>query len=183
MSDTVCSICHTAIAGPKTLWEYKGVALWLCAGCAALPLDERHKRLSPRLKQIDQEAKQRAAGQVKYRTDIREEQLEELLVHAFLDLIGERKAKGRPDLAATQETIAIWLSDRTRLKVTAQHVQYMTLALRDGLIISVGGGGIGRPNSYDTREREMGLDAFWDQVDAFLLVWRIPGRTSLLLAE
>jgi len=78
------------------------------------------------------------------------------------------------------ETIATWLCSRTRLQVTPQHVQALTLALRDGLIISVGGYGIGRPNSYDTRESEMGIDAFWDQVDAFLLVWRLPGRLKLM---
>ncbi len=81
------------------------------------------------------------------------------------------------------ETIATWLSNRTRLPVTPQHVQGLTLALRDGLIISVGGAGIGRPNSYDTREAEMGIDAFWDQVDAFLLVWRMPGRQKLIMKD
>jgi hypothetical protein len=109
-----------------------------------------------------------------------EDQLEALLVHAFLDLIQERKAAGRRDLAATHETIATWLSDRTQLPVKPLHVQYLTLALRDGLIIDVGGAGIGRPNTYDTREKAMGLDAFWDQVDAFLLVWKMPNRKSLL---
>lgn len=112
--------------------------------------------------------------------EIQEEQLESILLHAFIDLIQERKAAGKRELAATHETIAIWLTDRTQLKVTKQHVQYLTLALRDGLIIDVGGGGIGRPNTYDTREKAMGLDAFWDQVDAFLMVWRMPNRTSLL---
>lgn len=109
-----------------------------------------------------------------------EEQVESLLVHAFLDLIAERKAAGRRELAATHETIATWLSDRTRLPVKPLHVQYLTLALRDGLIIEVGGGGIGRPNTYDTTEAKMGLDGFWDQVDAFLLVWTMPNRKSLL---
>jgi len=180
MQETMCSGCGTALTGRKTLSEYKGVALWLCASCAALPLDQRHKRLKPVLRQIDEEVKARAAASIKYRADIREEQVEELLVHAFLDLIQERKAAGRQELVATMETIATWLTDRTRLPVKAQHVQYLTLALRDGLIISVGGGGIGRPNSYDTREKEMGLDAFWDQVDAFLLAWKLPNRLSLL---
>lgn len=106
--------------------------------------------------------------------------MESIVLHAFIDLIQERKAAGRRELAATHDTIAQWLSDRTRLRVTRQHVQYITLALRDGLIIDVGGGGIGRPNTYDTREREMGLDAFWNQVDAFLMVWKMPNRKSLL---
>lgn len=109
-----------------------------------------------------------------------ENQLESLLVHAFLDLIAERKAAGKRELAATHDTIAQWLSSRTRLPVTLLHVQYLTLALRDGHIISVGGSGIGRPNTYDTTEAAMGLDAFWDQVDAFLLAWRMPNRATLL---
>lgn len=112
-----------------------------------------------------------------------ENRVETLLVMAFLDLIAERKAAGRRELAATHETIAQWLSDRTRLPVRPLHVQYLTLALRDGLIIDVGGGGIGRPNTYDTREAAMGIDAFWDQVDAFLLAWRLPNRASLVPGE
>ncbi|HWI63370.1 MAG TPA: hypothetical protein VNT75_16155 [Symbiobacteriaceae bacterium] len=175
-----CVGCGSEITGRKTLWEYKGQSLWLCATCAALPMDKRHAMLGKVIRRIDQEAKEREAVQVRYRTDIKEDQLESLLVHAFIDLIQERKAAGKLELVATMETIAAWLSDRTRLPVKAQHVQYLTLGLRDGLIISVGGGGIGRPNSYDTREAEMGLDAFWDQVDAFLLVWKMPNRMTLL---
>lgn len=114
------------------------------------------------------------------RASIREERVESVLLHAFLDLIAERKAAGRQELVATMETMATWLSDRTQLPVRPAHVQAMTLALRDGLIISVGGFGIGQPNSYDTREKEMGLEAFWDQVDAFLIVWRLPNRKALL---
>ncbi|HLO04265.1 MAG TPA: hypothetical protein VK191_14225 [Symbiobacteriaceae bacterium] len=109
-----------------------------------------------------------------------ENRLESLLLHAFLDLIAERKARGRVELVATMETIATWLSDRTGLAVQPRHVQYLTLALRDGGIIATGGGGIGRPNSYDTTESTMGMDAFWDQVDAFLLVWRMPNRHTLI---
>lgn len=165
------------------LWEYKSVPLWLCKVCASLPLTQRYDALKPVIHQIDREEKERAVSRVRYRTDIQEEQIEPLLLHAFLDLIQERKAAGRQELVATMETIATWLSDRTTLPVKAQHVQYLTLALRDGLIISVGGGGIGRPNSYDTREAEMGLDAFWDQVDAFLMVWRLPNRKALLQIE
>lgn len=121
--------------------------------------------------------------EVRYRTDIREDQLESILLHAFIDLIQERKARGRQGLTATMETIATWLSDRTTLPVKPQHVQYLTLALRDGNIIDVGGGGIGRPNFYDLRDAEMGIDAFWDQVDAFLMVWRMPNRKKLLEIE
>ena len=109
--------------------------------------------------------------------------LEARLLHAFIDLIEERKAAGRRELVATHETIAQWLSDRTGLNVTPRHVQYLTLALRDGQIIDIGGGGIGRPNTYDTREAQMGTDAFWDQVEAFLMVWRMPGRESLRKAD
>jgi hypothetical protein len=115
--------------------------------------------------------------------DPSDNRVETLLLHAFLDLIAERKARGRTELVATMETIATWLSDRTGLAVQPRHVQYLTLALRDAGIVSVGGGGIGRPNSYDTTEAEMGLDAFWDQVDAFLLVWRMPNRHTLLSQE
>ncbi|HWI51708.1 MAG TPA: hypothetical protein VNT01_06165 [Symbiobacteriaceae bacterium] len=178
-----CVACGSVLVGRKTLWEYKGESLWLCARCAALPMEQRYTLVKPVIRRIDQEAKERAAAQIQYRTDIREDQLESLLVHAFLDLIAERKAAGKRELAATMETIAAWLSDRTRLPVKALHVQYLTLGLRDGLIIAVGGGGIGRPNTYDTREAEMGIDAFWDQVDAFLLVWRMPNRMSLLQVE
>lgn len=128
-------------------------------------------------------ANERPADPVTYRTDIPEDHLESLLLHAFLDLIQERKAAGKRELVATMETIATWLSDRTTLRVRPQHVQYLTLALRDGLLISVGGGGIGRPNSYDTTEAQMGLDSFWDQVDAFLMVWRMPNRKTLLELE
>lgn len=113
-------------------------------------------------------------------SQIREDQLEALLVHAFIDLIQERKLRGRQGLTATMETIATWLTDRTALPITPQHVQALTLALRDAHIIDVGGGGIGRPNFYDTREEAMGIDAFWDQIEAFLMVWRLPNRKKLL---
>ena len=187
MAELTCAACKAVLHGQKVLWEYKGVPLWLCRLCAALPLTRRYNALKPVILAIDREEKERekerAAASVLYRTDIEEEQIEPILLHAFLDLIQERKAAGRRELVATMETIATWLTDRTTLPVKAQHVQYMTLALRDGLIISVGGGGIGRPNSYDTREAEMGLDAFWDQVDAFLMVWRLPNRKALLQIE
>jgi hypothetical protein len=183
MDTAACAACGAALVGRKTLWEYKGKSLWLCGSCAALPLEQRYAKLKSVIRAIDQEAKEQAAAQVRYRTDIREEQIEPLLVHAFLDLIQERKAAGKQELAATMDTISVWLSDRTRLPVKPLHVQYLTLALRDGLIISVGGGGIGRPNTYDTREAEMGLDAFWDQVDAFLTVWRMPNRMTLLALD
>lgn len=179
-----CAACQQPLQGQKVLWEYKGVPLWLCGACAGLPLAERHDRLKQVIRTIDREAKEReaqaAAEAVQYRADIAEDQIESLLLHAFLDLIQERKAAGKRELVATMETIATWLSDRTTLPVRAHHVQALTLALRDGNIISVGGGGIGRPNSYDTREAEMGLDAFWDQVDAFLMVWRLPNRKAIL---
>lgn len=177
---TTCAACDAALRGQKTLWEYKGVPVWLCANCARLPLSQRYDALKPVIRAIDEAARERAAAQIRYREDIREEQLEPLLLHAFLDLIAERKAAGRRELAATHETIATWLSERTTLPIKAHHVQALTLALRDGLIIKVGGGGIGRPNTYDTTEGDMGLDAFWDQVDAFLLVWRLPNRMSVL---
>jgi ribosome-binding protein aMBF1 (putative translation factor) len=178
-----CAACGAALTGRKTLMDYKGESLWLCERCSSLAMERRYELLKPRLKAIDQQVREREAAKVRYRSDIPESQLEPLLVHAFLDLIEERKAAGRRELAATMETIATWLSDRTRLPVKPLHVQYLTLALRDGHIITVGGGGIGRPNTYDTTEAAMGLDGFWDQVDAFLLVWRMPNRMSLLQLE
>ena len=104
----------------------------------------------------------------------------ERLVLGFIELINERKLAGKRELAATMETIASWLSERTGLRITAAHVQSLTTAMREGGLITVGGGGIGYPNTYDTREREMGESAFWDQVDAFLLVWKHPSRRSIV---
>jgi hypothetical protein len=181
----ICDSCRKPLRGKKTLWEYKDHPFLLCSACSDLSMFDRFKALKGRIQQVDAAAREQQAAtsgppKVQYRSDIREDQLESLLVHAFLDLIGERKAAGKRELAATMETIANWLADRTTLPVTPLHVQYLTLALRDGLIISVGGGGIGRPNSYDTRETAMGMDAFWDQVDAFLMVWRLPNRRALL---
>lgn len=175
-----CAACGVALEGKKVLWEYKGESLWLCQRCSALPLAERYAKLKSVIQQIDREEKERAAAAVQYRTDILEDQVEALLLHAFLDLIQERKAAGKRELAATQETIAQWLSDRTTLPVKPLHVQYLTLALRDALVITVGGGGIGRPNTYDTCEASMGIDAFWDQVDAFLMTWKLPNKKGLL---
>ncbi len=109
-----------------------------------------------------------------------EHDVTEVVVMAFLELINERKLAGKSVLAATMETIAGWLSERTGLSVTSAHVQTLTTALREGGIITVGGGGIGYPNTYDTREKEMGESAFWDQVDAFLLVWKHPSRKAML---
>lgn len=103
----------------------------------------------------------------------------EKLVLSFIDLIHERKLAGRRELAATMETIAAWLSERTDLTVQPYHVQTLTATLREAGIITVGGGGIGLPNTYDTTEHSMGAEAFWDQVDALLLVWKHPSRKSL----
>lgn len=106
----------------------------------------------------------------------------EALVLAFIELIHERKLAGRNVLAATHETIAQWLSERTGLAVAPRHVQELAKAMREGGLITVGGGGIGYPNTYDTREAEMGEVAFWTQVDAFLMVWRHPGRQAMAKA-
>lgn len=111
-----------------------------------------------------------------------EDQVTETLVMSFIELIQERKLRGRDVLAATMETIAQWLSERTGLAVTPRHIQEMTKAMREGGLITVGGGGIGYPNTYDTCEREMGEEAFWAQVDAFLMVWQHPGRKAMLKA-
>jgi hypothetical protein len=96
------------------------------------------------------------------------------VLHAFLDLVAERKARGKRELVATHATIAGWLSDRTGLAVAPRHVASLTLAMRDAGILTVGGLGIGLPNTYDTREQEMGVDQFWNQIDAFLMVYRLP---------
>jgi len=103
----------------------------------------------------------------------------ERLVLAMIELIHERKLAGKRELAATAETIAGGLSDRTGLHVLPRHVHSLTAAMRDGGLITVGGGGIGYPNTYDSREDEMGEKAFWDQVDAFLLVWKHPSRKAI----
>lgn len=109
-----------------------------------------------------------------------EQEVTEAVVMAFLELINERKLAGKRVLAATMATIAGWLSERTGLAVTSAHVQTLTTAMREGGLITVGGGGIGYPNTYDTREKEMGESAFWGQVDAFLLVWKHPSRKAML---
>lgn len=104
----------------------------------------------------------------------------EQIVMAFLDLIEERKLAGKVELAATMQTIAAWLSERTGLKVAVPHVQALTNALRAANLITVGGGGIGLPNTYDTTEKAMGSEAFWNQVDALLLAWKHPSRNAML---
>ncbi|HHT28257.1 MAG TPA: hypothetical protein GXZ82_13570 [Firmicutes bacterium] len=109
-----------------------------------------------------------------------QEQVTEVVVEAFIDLIQERKLAGKRELAATQETIADWLSDRTGLKISAAHVQVLTTAMRQAGLLSVGGFGIGKPNTYDTTEDEMGVEAYWNQVAAFLMVWRHPSRKAML---
>lgn len=103
----------------------------------------------------------------------------ERLVMGFLDLIAERKRAGKRELAATMATIATWLSERTSLSLQPQHIQLLTIAMREAGLITVGGGGIGLPNTYDTCEKEMGVEAFWDQVDAFLQVWKHPSRKAM----
>lgn len=107
------------------------------------------------------------------------EPVTEALVMAFIDLIHERKLAGKRELAATLETIAHWLAERTSLPVRPPHVQSLAKAMREGGLITVGGGGIGLPNTYDTTEAAMGEQAFWQQVDAFLAVWRHPSRDRL----
>lgn len=111
--------------------------------------------------------------------DVQADPVTERLVLALIDLIHERKLAGKRELAATMETIAAWLSERTGLAVSKSHVQALTSAMREGGLITVGGGGIGYPNTYDTREREMGEEAYWAQVDAFLLVWKHPSRKAI----
>ncbi len=59
-----------------------------------------------------------------------QEQVTELVVEAFIDLIQERKVAGKRELAATRDTIANWLSARTDLQITVQHIQVLTTAMR-----------------------------------------------------
>lgn len=106
--------------------------------------------------------------------------LEETLLHAFLDVINERKARGKLELVVTYENLAAYLAERTGLAVSPRHVQALVRAMAEGGLITVGGAGPGHPNRYDTREAEMGVDAFWDQVEAFLMVWKVPNRENLL---
>lgn len=97
----------------------------------------------------------------------------------FLELIHERRLRGKPHLAATLATTAAWVAERSDLAVKPRHIQVMAAAMAEAGIIEIGGGGIGKPNTYHTREDEMGPDQFWNQVDAFLLVWRHPSRQTL----
>ena len=110
---------------------------------------------------------------------ITEEKVSQAMVQAFIDLIEERKLAGKRELAATMETISGWLAERTRLSISPRHVQILVAAMREANLITVGGGGIGRPNTYDTTEAAMGPEQYWNQVDAFLLVWQHPGRKAI----
>lgn len=103
----------------------------------------------------------------------------EKLVLAFIDLINERRLAGKCELVATHKTIAGWLSARTGLKVQPRHVQILVKTLEEAGLITIGGLGIGLPNTYTTLEDEMGPERFWDQVDALLLVWQHPSRDAM----
>jgi hypothetical protein len=109
-----------------------------------------------------------------------EDPVTEALVMAFIELIQETKAKGRNELTATWETVAAWLSRRSGLTVLPRHVGILADAMAQGGIITVGGGGIGSPNTYDTREKQMGINRFWEQVEAFIQVWHHPSRKRLM---
>jgi len=104
----------------------------------------------------------------------------EILLHAFIDLIEERKAAGKKELAATHVTIATWLAQRTGLQIQPRHIQTLTAMMYEAQLITIGGGGIGRPNTYDTTEAKMGTEQFWNQVDALLSVWHHPSRQSMV---
>lgn len=103
----------------------------------------------------------------------------EIIVMTFLDLMADRRIAGKQGLAATQETIAEWLSTRTSLSISAKNVQDLVKVLQDAGLITIGGGGIGLPNSYYSNEDSMGAEQFWTQVDALLLVWKHPSRNSI----
>ena len=103
----------------------------------------------------------------------------EIVVMGFLDLVAERKIAGRAELAATQDTIAQWMGQRTDLPLKSRHIQILVATLAEAGIISIGGQGIGKPNLYTTREQEMGSEQFWNQVDALLTVWKHPARKEI----
>ena len=84
----------------------------------------------------------------------------EACVMAFIDLIHERKLAGKPVLAATHKTIARWLSERTGLRIIPRHVQVLTQVMEQANLITIGGGGIGLPNTYASREDAMGPNNF-----------------------
>ncbi len=107
----------------------------------------------------------------------------ELLVTSVLDLIAERKLAGKRELAATLSTMADWLSERTHLNLSERHIQILMKTLADAGLVTVGGSGIGLPNTYDTTEKSMGPEAFWTQVDALLMVWQHPSRKSMGLTK
>ncbi|MCK9222093.1 MAG: hypothetical protein PHV61_03845 [Limnochordia bacterium] len=108
-----------------------------------------------------------------------EDSITETLVLAFIELIHERKIRGKQFLAATQQTIASLLSESTGLTLTPRHIQTLAKSMEQANLITIGGGGIGYPNTYDTREDEMGPQDFWNQVDAFLMVYAHPSRDSI----
>lgn len=181
-----CAICRQPLTGRRTHWSVSGRHFTLCPECAARPMAERQAALAPELRAAGREA--RAAAETarrqeqarRLRTDVPEHELEERLLHAFLDLITERRIKGRAEFAITIANLSQLLAERTGLNVHPRMVQQFVLDLQAGGIITIGGGGIGTPNRYATREDEMGTAAFWDQVDAFLMVYKLPGRLSLL---
>lgn len=115
------------------------------------------------------------AGQTAHQPDV----ITERLVLAFIDLINERKLAGRTELAATHQTIATWLGERTGLALQPRHIAILANTMAEAGLVTIGGGGIGYPNTYDTTEARMGADAFWNQVDAFLLVWQHPSRNTM----
>ncbi len=107
------------------------------------------------------------------------DEVTELLVTSLLDLIAERKVAGKRELAATMKTMAEFLSERTGLAITERHMQVLMKTLSEAGLVTVGGGGIGLPNTYNTREKEMGPEVFWNQVDALLMVWQHPSRKAM----
>lgn len=113
---------------------------------------------------------------------VSEERVTEALVMAFIELVHERKLAGKHELAATMATIAGWISERTGLPVTVNHIASLVAAMREAGLITIGGYGIGLPNTYDTCEDAMGEEAFWNQVDAFLMVWQHPSRRAIAAA-
>lgn len=105
----------------------------------------------------------------------------EAVVMAFIEMIQEHKARGYYQLEATWQVVARWIANRSGFAVEPRHIGVMAAAMQEAGIITVGGGGIGSANTYDTCEKGMGPKAFWTQVDAFLIVWQHPSRKGMAL--
>ena len=102
----------------------------------------------------------------------------EALVMSLIEFIQEQKSKGYRELEATYEIISRWISGRSGIQVNPRQVAVLAATMAQAGIITIGGGGIGTANRYDTTESKMGVEQFWNQVEALLQVWRHPSSTE-----